>query len=277
MHSSLGMGEADPCPGVLPGFSSRPLSIFEGGDPTLDPNAIANAMSPPDRLLSGVLTLVLCMVLALGVVFFPDTFTHIQWDQSTFKTVKIALTQDGLGLQAPELRKGRPGGGQGGTGTIDPRREFVAASLPANDLGLEMIDRSASSLNQTLLLPFASGGDGLLKGRGPGSGGGTGGENGSGNWGVGTGGKAPDYMLLATHSPILFYQLKPGQTQGPCIVVVNIIIEADGHVSNAKCVSGPAFLHATAEQCALKWTFEPLGARGVVAPYHTKINFHYKP
>jgi len=245
--------------------SLRPTTIYETDDPTLDPLAITHAQPPPDRLLPGILSLGIYGALALGCVYlathgngsFPDR------PMGTERVLDILFEPEVRGKHVPEVREGPSGGGRGGTGSLDPRFVLAETDIPtskATDL-----DPADFVLPANQPLPLAPGGDGLSKGLGPGSGGGT-----RGGTGAGSG------ILIAINKVKLFYQLAPGQTQSPCIIVVVILIEADGHVSYAHAVSGPTYLFPAAEAAARQWTFEPLIAHGLQAPYKIKINFHYK-
>lgn len=283
------MGPMQPAPsqptrGHLPGPQPfvlapyRPATIFAAEDPTLDPFAITHASPPPDRRLARALSLGIYGLLLAAWIVLPRWLGGSREGgglrpPEPLRKLDVVLEPLAMGPRIPKPKEGPSGGGQGGTGSLDPRLAVTDVPMPAP----KVINPEAAEylVPATPSLPLAPGGDGLGKGHGPGSGGGTGGGTGSGS-----GFKRPldpDYQLVAINRVEPVYQLAPGQTQAPCIVTVAIVIEADGHVSQAHAVSGPAFLGPAAVAAAKAWTFEPLAPHGLTAPFRMKLNFHYKP
>ena len=58
----------------LPSLRPRPLTVFEAEDPSLDPEAIAHALPPSDKLVPGALTLLLCGTFMAGIALWPELF-----------------------------------------------------------------------------------------------------------------------------------------------------------------------------------------------------------
>ena len=278
METTMGSPKHDP--GLvhqpLTFASLRPTTIFEAEDPTLDPFAVTHAQPPSDRLLPGTLSLVVYGVLAIGCVYLA---THgVESFRASLigpeRSMNVLLEPETLGKHVPKVQEGPSGGGRGGLGNLDSGYMLARMDTPTPKAANPDLDDFLLLANPSV--PLAPGGDGLSKGKGPGSGGGTGGGTGAGSGIVNRPEKSFDFQLIAIKKVDLFYQLSSGQTQSPCVVAVAILIEADGRVSHAQAVSGPAYLHVAAEAAARQWMFEPLLAHGLQAPYRIKINFHYK-
>ena len=56
------------------------------------------------------------------------------------------------------------------------------------------------------------------------------------------------------------------------VVKLGIIIDTDGHVSEAKPVSGPTLLYAAAQECVLQWVYEPVQKDGKPARVSTNVS-----
>ncbi len=244
----------------------RPTTIFEPEDPTLDPSAIAHSQPPPERLLPGMLSLGIYGALFLGWAFLA---TLIDRNSPTGRigpdrTVDVLLEPEAAHKQAPDAKEELPVKVRGTLGSLDSKS--IAPETDVPNTTLANLHRTDFVLYANPSLVPAPGDAGPSAGQGAGT----------LARGVASPGKALDYELIATHQVELFYQLSPGQTQSPCVIVVAIQIEADGRVSRASAISGPTYLYPAAESAARRWTFEPLSAHGLRAPYRIKISFHYK-
>jgi hypothetical protein len=73
------------------------------------------------------------------------------------------------------------------------------------------------------------------------------------------------------------HRLRPGEASSNEPSVVRILIGANGVPTQARVLSGPPNLNADAMKAALEWRFEPLGNRGLKAPYPYTIIFNDTP
>ncbi|MBK8793375.1 MAG: energy transducer TonB [Holophaga sp.] len=255
----------------------RPLTFFEADDPTLDPEAIAHALPPRDKLFPGVISLVLYGTLTGGLILWPELLvTEPTFD---WKPASTSLRHMDISLEPglePIKRPGPMGGGSQGTGGQTPR---VALAEPVPLQAEEIKSQVLIPVAQTPVdytLPAVPGGNGLSPGRGPGTGGGTGGGHGAGS-GIVNALDRPnhDFAFVPVNKNQPHFSLATGQAAIPAVVTVQVTLDAEGRVTAAKAVNGPEYLWANAEQSALKWTFEPLAKHGFKAPQTIRILFHY--
>lgn len=273
----------------------RPMTIFEAEDPTLDPMAIRHALPPRDHLTPMLLTSLLTGTLVTLPILWPDLLTaDLSIDRpDDARLIREARRVDVVLAQIqpkapysdpkPTEPEGSPvggGGGARGLGTSDPTlslpEDFNPIELPT--LSTEVLIPRA--VLQTSSLPVPTGGDGRSGGWGPGSGGGIGGGNGRGTGtGVGPGVGVPAVKASGVLRPTLevqpTYWLTPRDPVTNAVVTVEITIQPDGRVSQARAIDGPGFLHRNAIEAAVKWRFEPPARLGVHIPQITHIRFHY--
>ena len=56
------------------------------------------------------------------------------------------------------------------------------------------------------------------------------------------------------------------------VVKLQITIATDGHVTEAKPVSGPTLLYEAAQECVLQWVYEPIQRDGKPVRVSTTVN-----
>ena len=104
----------------IPAFRTRPMTIYESDDPTLDPAAILHALPPQDRVVPGTISMVLCGAFMACLAFWPELLTtEIQGRENALRTT---LQHMNILLESSHLPTPKPGpAGGGGTPDASPR------------------------------------------------------------------------------------------------------------------------------------------------------------
>lgn len=260
-------------------YLQRPLTIHDLVlDPTLDPSPIAHSMPPKDRLVPGFAVLATGSLLGLCLALAPTLFSPPEPS-----TLGLALWRGrhmDVVLEA-DPSPGANGGGSGGTspkpsaGLTERSTEPTQAAIPSEDLiplKPSPFDLPADGEKAKNLGSFNPAGDGHPRAMGQGNGKGVGGT------GTTVTTSPPpqevfDHQLVPRVMPRASYRLKPGEKGESTLVVVEVTVEEDGHVSQVQPLSGPAFLYPCVCEAARQWRFELLALHGLKGPQKTRIRF----
>ncbi len=81
-------------------------------------------------------------------------------------------------------------------------------------------------------------------------------------------------MVAARVEPDYPDQLRSSGIKGP--VVVQVVVNIDGHVVKAEAKSGPQELYASAEAAARQWKFRPYFLNGTPVEMDTTVTLAFK-
>jgi len=260
-------------------YIQRPLTIHDLVlDPTLDTAPIAHAMPPRDRLLPGFAVIFSSSLLALLLLFAPLAFERPEnpaqrLDSFGGHRMNLLLNEDptpGFLNGGANGRSPKPGQGLGKEPNTPAQQEAPIAEVPPSAPTPNTLPSEAEyAPNGGSERP---GGDGRPLASGYGDGRGVGGP-GAGGTTLGATDKSFDRLLVPRSQPRAAYRLKPGENGDNSLVVVEVTVEDDGHVSQVQPLSGPEFLYPSVCEAARHWLFEPLGPHGLKGPMKTRIRF----
>lgn len=171
--------------------------------------------------------------------------------------------------EGPGKGPGLPGVGHvEGNDAIDPELLKAPVNLPTartepDPLAL-LEPQSPTVIGRDRSLPVAKGGNGLASGTGLDAGRGGGGGR----------AKGPDYELVLLHEEPALTDITAHSPDLLIPVKVLVQIGNNGHPLSAEAVSGPARLHASCIETAMRYRWEPLAPHGLKAPVPITITFH---
>lgn len=198
----------------------------------------------------------------------PERVVDVQLTDAPEPPQKVIPNPIPNAPEGPGKGPGLPGVGHvEGNDAIDPELLKVPVNLPTartepDPLSL-LEPQSPTVIGRDRSLPVAKGGNGLASGTGldPGRGG-------------GGGRRGPDYQLVLLHEEPALTDITAHSPELLIPVKVLVQVGNNGHPLSAEAISGPARLHASCVETALRYRWEPLAPHGLRAPVPIIITFH---
>jgi protein TonB len=89
------------------------------------------------------------------------------------------------------------------------------------------------------------------------------------------GGDVKPAKLISSVAPTYTAMAKNQHVYGD--VLIDALIDANGHVTTMKVISGPALLHQAAMTALRQWKYQPASLNGKAVPMHLTVTMKFRP